>query len=392
MNKKYLVGFLFLVFLFTFTSLIFSQTKTTEFVISPGVIYKKIISPADTLTIHILKADLSLANYSLKTIKADNLLNAKETTSEMVNSFSENGENIIAAINGDFFESDGEVIGNMISGGNFVKAVKFSESPYNSYTNSQFALTDKNRLLIEQFVFTAHLILPNGTIEEIKRINSAADSNSISLYNSFQGMQTPNSPAGWTTFETSIYFLEQIGDTLFYKVSNPFTRDGNTKITGNDFILSSNNKYAFYLESNISIGDTLRLLLKFNPRFSGISNLIGGWPRLIKDGKNIIKTNKNAEGVIERFSENRHPRSAVGFDKDSTTIFFIAVDGRQKSSRGMTLEELADFMIGEGLYQGLNLDGGGSTTMVINNVVVNQPSDASGEREVGNCLVLIRKE
>ena len=48
-------------------------------------------------------------------------------------------------------------------------------------------------------------------------------------------------------------------------------------------------------------------------------------------------------------------------------------------------------MIDEGIYQGLNLDGGGSTTMVISNKVVNSPSDQTGERAVGNCLVLFKK-
>jgi exopolysaccharide biosynthesis protein len=60
-------------------------------------------------------------------------------------------------------------------------------------------------------------------------------------------------------------------------------------------------------------------------------------------------------------------------------------------SRGMSLLEFADLMIDEGIYQGLNLDGGGSTTMIINNKVVNSPSDNTGERAVGNCLVLIKK-
>ena len=58
----------------------------------------------------------------------------------------------------------------------------------------------------------------------------------------------------------------------------------------------------------------------------------------------------------------------------------------------MSLAEFAELMIDEGIYQGLNLDGGGSTTMVIKNKVVNSPSDQTGERAVGNCLVLIRND
>ena len=58
----------------------------------------------------------------------------------------------------------------------------------------------------------------------------------------------------------------------------------------------------------------------------------------------------------------------------------------------MTLLEFADLMISEGICQGLNLDGGGSTTMVINNKIVNSPSDKTGERKVGNCIMLIKKQ
>ncbi|MBF8295757.1 MAG: Exopolysaccharide biosynthesis protein, partial [Bacteroidetes bacterium] len=89
-----------------------------------------------------------------------------------------------------------------------------------------------------------------------------------------------------------------------------------------------------------------------------------------------------------RFSSNRHPRSGVGFSKDSTRVFFIVVDGRSQSSVGMSLVEFADLMVMSGIYQGMNLDGGGSTTLVVDGNIVNSPSDPFGERAVGNCLLL----
>jgi exopolysaccharide biosynthesis protein len=57
----------------------------------------------------------------------------------------------------------------------------------------------------------------------------------------------------------------------------------------------------------------------------------------------------------------------------------------------MTLEEFGTLMLSLGIYQGLNLDGGGSTTMVVDGAVVNSPSDPTGERAVANCLVVLRK-
>ena len=58
----------------------------------------------------------------------------------------------------------------------------------------------------------------------------------------------------------------------------------------------------------------------------------------------------------------------------------------------VALNEFADFMLSLGAYQALNLDGGGSTTMVINGKVVNSPSDSDGERKIGDCIAISVKD
>jgi hypothetical protein len=57
----------------------------------------------------------------------------------------------------------------------------------------------------------------------------------------------------------------------------------------------------------------------------------------------------------------------------------------------MTLEELADAMIALGAYEAMNLDGGGSTALVVRDSIVNAPSDTSGERAVGNVVAITRR-
>lgn len=369
-----------------------AQKKIDEKIVFPGVVHKTIINSTDTLMINVLKVNLSQGRYYLSSVKAKNLLNEREKTSDISKALSDSGYQVIAALNADFFEQDGEVISNMISGGKFVKAVKFTDSPFNTFVNSQLAITYDNKLLLEQFVFSGNVFFPDGTIEEIRRINSKADSNSITIYNSFQGNCTPVVPEKWAVSEVLLIPAGQSADTTFFTIGDSLKQAGHTQIPNDGFIISANNKYAYYLSRECEIGDTIKLLLKLNPNFTNIRSLTGGWPQLVKDGKSLIKSNLNIEGVIQRFSENRHPRTGVGFSKDSTTVYFITVDGRQQMSRGMSLLEFADLMIDEGIYQGLNLDGGGSTTMIINNKVVNSPSDNTGERAVGNCLVLIREE
>ena len=86
------------------------------------------------------------------------------------------------------------------------------------------------------------------------------------------------------------------------------------------------------------------------------------------------------------------PRTAVGIDRETDEVLILTVDGRQRTSRGYTMVELANEMIDLGADEALNLDGGGSTTMVVRGSdgrdrVVNNPSDGF-ERRVANTLAV----
>lgn len=95
------------------------------------------------------------------------------------------------------------------------------------------------------------------------------------------------------------------------------------------------------------------------------------------------------------FTKSRHPRAAVAVVKNK--VLLITVDGRDQNSAGMNLYELTKIMKWLGADDGINLDGGGSTTLWIHdqpeNGVVNFPSDDkkwghAGERKVANVLLL----
>lgn len=114
--------------------------------------------------------------------------------------------------------------------------------------------------------------------------------------------------------------------------------------------------------------------------------LLGGGPILLAQGHpqtNFAGFNPNS------FVNARHPRTAIGVRKDGTLVL-ATVDGRQpKKSVGMTLAELTALMWELGCAEAMNLDGGGSTTMVIRNKIVNSVSDATGERPVSDALIVM---
>ena len=121
--------------------------------------------------------------------------------------------------------------------------------------------------------------------------------------------------------------------------------------------------------------------LPFVPEF-----ILGGGPTLLVKGQ----AQTDPEGFNpDRFYNFRHPRTALGVRSDGTLVL-VTVDGRQpKKSVGMTIPELTVLLQELGCVDAINLDGGGSTTMVIKNKVVNSVSDATGERFVSDVLLVL---
>ncbi len=90
-----------------------------------------------------------------------------------------------------------------------------------------------------------------------------------------------------------------------------------------------------------------------------------------------------------------HPRSAIGFSRNGRYVYLVVVDGRQPFySEGMTIQELANLMISLGAQDAMNLDGGGSSTLVVQGTdgkprVLNSPIDnyiPGRERAIANHL------
>ncbi len=120
----------------------------------------------------------------------------------------------------------------------------------------------------------------------------------------------------------------------------------------------------------------------------GKLELVAGFPALLRDGQWVGDLEQ-----IDRpgFALQRDPRTAVGVDPTAMRLWLIVVDGRRKNvSEGMTLPELARFLQSLGAHQALNLDGGGSSVMVVRGQTVSRPSDPGGERPVVNALMVRR--
>ena len=181
------------------------------------------------------------------------------------------------------------------------------------------------------------------------------------------------------------------------KVVKIVDQRGSNRIPWDGYILSASGKTREELKNLIKLGTEIKHFVKqssptdskTNPAFRNTEDIVGGVPQLIKNG--VIEITWEQEKSSKSFVETRHPRTAVAKLKDGKFLV-VAVDGRQKESVGMNLNELAALLLEFGAVDAMNFDGGGSTTMFLNGKIVNKPSDKEGERRVSDAILVFPRK
>lgn len=126
----------------------------------------------------------------------------------------------------------------------------------------------------------------------------------------------------------------------------------------------------------------IKLEVSTIPNWDDVNHIISGGPYLVKNGQVYVDVTEQKLASIG----GRNPRTAIGYTADNNLII-VTVDGRESSSVGMTLTELANFMKSVGCYNAMNLDGGGSTVLYIDGKIVNHPQ-VKGGIALSNALTL----
>ncbi len=165
---------------------------------------------------------------------------------------------------------------------------------------------------------------------------------------------------------------------------------GSTVIPFDHVVLSAQGGAAAVMLANVNVGDELLISQEITHYRHDCSTSLGwDWTKTyasIGGSYHFL-----AQGVVQTFSDpgatQRHPRTAIAYNEDF--IYFVVVDGRAAQSIGMNMTTLGNFCLNHlDAIEGINQDGGGSSTMWINGEVVNDPSDGS-ERPVSNGMMMI---
>ncbi|GAA0951047.1 phosphodiester glycosidase family protein [Nonomuraea longicatena] len=280
----------------------------------------------------------------------------------------------VAAVNGDFFDINrsGAALGIGVRDGALV------QSPTSGW-NQAVAITGDGvgRVLKMHFEGTA---TPQGAASiALTQFNQLVQADGVGLFTPLWGSYPRARAVEGAAKVTEVVLtggaVTEVRDTA-----------GSGPIPAGTTILLGRDAGAAALAA-LKPGDRVEVAYRPKPSDGGeVKTAIGGNHVLVKDGAAQPSSDPAA-----------HPRTAVGFSADGRKMYLLTVDGRQADSRGVTLSELAALMVELGAHNALNLDGGGSSTLLAREPgsaepqVENSPSDG-GERPVPNGLALYAPE
>ena len=273
-----------------------------------------------------------------------------------------------AAVNACYFDTDGWVIGNCKWNGSFFGV---DDTP-----RSAFVVDKEGKASIQQDLsYLGTVSLPDGRILTIKGLNRQRITDDLVLFNRNYAGSTRTNEHGREV---------RVSKGRATEVS----AKGNMRLDRDSLVLSGHGANADAL-ARVRRGDRVAISQTLGSRLADEAQLVvGGGPLLVEKG--VVNVRSREESMASDIAYGRAPRTGVGVKADGTVLLMV-VDGRSQYSAGMSLKEFATYMKRFGAVSAVNLDGGGSSEMVLDGKIMNRPSDGS-ERPVSIGLGIFRKE
>lgn len=360
--------------------------------IAPGVSYSHTRLANETLieSAHMLEIDVANPYTQLKVLSPERKVGKLGKVRDIMKSVNYNDhENLVMAVNGDFFSHLGIPSGLQISEGEIITAPKHTKVAMVLKDNRSVALTENIEMKA-----TVNLANAKITIDAINRTRRLKDDDHLFLYNT-RFRESTKTPVGGV--EIVIALNDKADARLVPKQviqgqvkTNEAT--ANTPIQDGYLVLSATGSKAKWIKKHLTIGTKLSINIGFTNDVNQATEVISGNSTLAYTLLRSGEINREILNDENPYNVHRHPRTMLATKNKKLYIFII--DGRQPGhSDGITMAEGAQYLRSIGMTDAINIDGGGSTTCFIRKAgdyeptLVNRPSDGF-EREVGNVLVL----
>jgi hypothetical protein len=356
--------------------------------LAPGVVHRFERRAEGPWAIHVVEVDPRACGVRLRTAAAHDRVVGLETTSSLA-ARAGGGAPALVAVNADFFRAEppGVPEGPQVAGGEVVAA----EGSYGPSVSTRFRVAQPVFGVARgagPFVGEAALAgsawTSAGRPHPLARVNAPPGPDSLALFNRFAGGTASRDTGAVAVVVRLRGATAAAGDTARAVVLRVDTLAAEVTVPDGGAVLVGRGRVAGWLRG-LAPADTVAWTLPFDGAPGAVEELVGGFPLLLVAGASALD---RVPAIREAFAARRHPRTAVGLRPDGT-VLLVVVDGRQPGhSDGMTLAELNDLLRELGATEAVNLDGGGSTALVLGGRLVNRPSDPQ-ERPVANALLVL---
>lgn len=350
--------------------------------IAPGVEYftstdATLISPAGPTAVSLLKLDP--ARVAIDSVHAKHQIMGLEPVDAIARS-----HNAIAAVNAGFFNTKNgdpstvlKIAGELVSDTSMTRGVVVINSPKQGRTTLEF-----DQLGARQ---TLHFVRDGKELSvPIDGIDTTRARGKLMMYTPMYHADSDTAPTGteWVVSGTPL------------TVTDVRSGAGHTPIPSDGFVLSYGGVELAAPLSRLRAGTAVTLTTHWISRnglapavLDAAEHIVNGAGLLRRQGRVVTDwSNESLSGPT--FLEMRHPRTVIGVDNNGF-IWLIAIDGRQPDrASGMNFAELQALCDRLQLTDALNLDGGGSTSMVVKGEFRNRPSDPAGPRPVSDALLV----
>ncbi|NGP60503.1 metallophosphoesterase [Paenibacillus thiaminolyticus] len=350
--------------------------------IGPGAMYNwyNMKLPQGLEKVHFIEFDPKNEALDLQPGMTDGKVYGMQGVTKMASEADKQGNRVIAAINGDFYDmSTGVPLGLFMGDGEILVSPPEPASWY------AFGLKEDGTTiygLSPTLKRTLHIGGKDVELSDINRMRGTGDK--LMLYTSAFHTSTMTNQLGDEVVLDVLSGEVKSGQTLKLRVSELRLHAGDTPLAEGKAVLSAAGSYRELLQG-LQVGDEVTIDFELEEAWRDVKMAIGGVSQLLKDGE-----------VQPQSDKALNPRVAIGTKTDGSLVM-IEIDGRAPGfSEGVSYDDLAKVMKDIGVVNALCLDGGGSSTFVARlpgvpeRRILNRPSDG-GERKTANGLLLVNK-
>ena len=357
-----------------------AERRISRRTVDPACVYIQIVDDEVPLSIHLFRVDLQNHGIDLEPVLALDSHQGLEPVLNMVKRRDKPFYDVLMAVNGDFWIKSAPRGLAVLDG-----CMTRSPSRWSSIAFSQDRIPQIG-------IFKTRLYLTDGKGQEIPigAVNRPRTYNNIVLFTDVHGNAAEERSGGRSVI------LDPGGKRLPAQgrvnviVKKVFNTSEPSPIPEARWVVSAGRAVVKTLYP-LQTGTRWTLVSEIEPDEFPIHDAISGGPRLLRNGE--ISVEYEEEGQRSAFATEKHPRTAIGYSQDRKYLIAAVVDGRQPGhSLGMDLYELAALMHEFGCFDAINLDGGGSSTMIVEDRIVNRPSDLRGPRAVSLGFLVAREK